>query len=268
MHEARALVKFDLPSTLVGATVKSAELSVHKKTYKEAKKLAYLSMPNEYNTNGGMSLHRVDTVWTLDDVVNAQTAYANIVGDLSKTGDISLFKDSLIDSVEYSAASTEWLTFNVTAAVAEMIADPRTNNGFIVVTHSPRCDALLTNTSVYGAGIWSWWESSEASNQELRPKLTINFASDGVGLKETTAASPLLMSHIKRGALIIDTKISGQATIELFDMSGKTVFSTNEYLNPGTTGVALPTGLGVGARLLRLTTPSVSFTTKVLLSMP
>ena len=90
-----------------------------------------------------------------------------------------------------------WEEFDVTDAVKDMFANPKTNNGFLF-----RCKETGTDLGIT-------MRSSEASQQEYRPKLTITYENTG----------------------IIQQKIQGKITpakeykVKVFNVQGKEIAS-------------------------------------------
>ena len=66
-----------------------------------------------------------------------------------------------------------WAGFDVKTAVSSMVEGSIDNNGFMIITDSPR--ALFESTDNWVGGTWSGWASSDNSTVENRPKLTITY---------------------------------------------------------------------------------------------
>ncbi len=75
--------------------------------------------------------------------------------------------------------------FDITDVVADMYSGQAENNGFMIITDSPRADQAAS--SDWWGGLWTYWHSSESSEESKRPKLTIEYTL-GTGIINAQAA--------------------------------------------------------------------------------
>lgn len=141
------IVKFDLSPIPSGANIGSATLSLY--TFKVATSCCSPFGPMAQCTK---YLYTVTGDWAENTVTwdNKPTLSSNSITQCTNT-DVPA-----------------WEEFDVTDAVKETFATPNTNNGFLF-----RCKET-------GGDLGTTMRSSEASQQEYRPKLTITYKNTGV----------------------------------------------------------------------------------------
>ncbi len=174
MHEARATIKFDFSESNTGipsdASINKAILAIYR-THEPKLNLSY-----GYDQDGQIFCNPSTVDWSTS-TEGFRTLFPQIVdGHDTRKG----------DTLNYIQNTIDWLEFDVTDIISEMIVDSSNNNGFILRGFIPGSDptswGTVGNTSVFDdpghSGINGGYASCEYNEISKRPKLTIVYDSD------------------------------------------------------------------------------------------
>lgn len=170
-----------------------------------------------------MAIHTITKAWTESDLSNALASWSSYKSSINTTEE---------SKINYVANNTVWLEFDITNAVKQMYSETLTNNGFMIITDSPRADQAAS--SDWWGGLWTYWASSENNTAKNRPKLTIEH--DGTGNNSAEAfvadiSKGLQINRLTSGQLILSNLKNGRHEISIFNISGKKVISLSKNLS-------------------------------------
>lgn len=152
---ARAVMKFDLSSIPSGVTIIDATLEIYKygnySSYTKSDVYEVYKVTKEWNENGASWIKSTSSVnW-------------DIYG-----GD---YESTALSSFSYSGSYNGWFDFSVTSALKDFIDNPSINYGLIVLVPGG-VDSVYDNQTKDQE---TYFHSSEASDESLRPKLTVTY---------------------------------------------------------------------------------------------
>lgn len=116
--------------------------------------------------------------------------------------------------------------FDLTEAIKDMHSGDLENNGFMIITNSPKSDQAASSGSWWG-GLWTYWISSENNNSANRPKLVVEYSggtSKAVKFKNVGTKS-LAIGNLTKNQLVINGEINGVSEISLYNTAGKRIVS-------------------------------------------
>lgn len=203
------VIKFDLNTIPDNVTISEATLSVYP---------FYKYYEGE---NGPKSLFRLTKDWS-ESSVNWSTPWTTKGGD---------FSTSALASSNNSSYNV-WEDYDVTSAVTDMVENGGNNYGFIF-----KFDSM---TPKKGVSIWS----SESSQEDKRPKLTITYESP-------TSIKPygFTIAHAERYNVKI-TNIQGR---EIASFETRDIKQLNKMM----------TSLSSGVHIIHITTPNQKFSKQI-----
>lgn len=218
------MISFDLSDIPQDATIASAKLEIHHSSFSTSPS-AYNTSGSIYETNGTFYIHKVTKSWTESALSSAQTAWANYNSSINTTEE---------DSFEYLANSITWAEFDLTSAISDMHSGAINNDGFMIITDSPRADQAASSN--WWGGLWTYWQSSESSNSSYRPKLIIEYSGGTdkkiVFQKETKGVS---INFTSKNKLNITDIENGLYQITVYSASGKKLVSKRQNLSSRST---------------------------------
>ncbi len=155
MKLARAVMKFDLSSIPSGVTIIGATLEIYKygnySGYTKSDVYEVYKATKEWDENGASWIKSTSSVnW-------------DIYG-----GD---YESTALSSFSYSGSYNGWFDFSVTSAIKDFIDNPSINYGLIVLVPGG-VDSVNDNQTKDQE---TYFHSSEASDESLRPKLTVTY---------------------------------------------------------------------------------------------
>ena len=148
-------MKFDLSSIPSGVTIIDATLEIYKygnySSYTKSDVYEVYKVTKEWNENGASWIKSTSSVnW-------------DIYG-----GD---YESTALSSFSYSGSYNGWFDFSVTSALKDFIDNPSINYGLIVLVPGG-VDSVYDNQTKDQE---TYFHSSEASDESLRPKLTVTY---------------------------------------------------------------------------------------------
>lgn len=148
-------MKFDLSSIPSGVTIIGATLEIYKygnySGYIKSDVYEVYKVTKEWDENGASWIKRTSSLnWDI---------YG---GDYGSTA---------LSSFSYSGSYNGWFDFSVTSAIKDFIDNPSINYGFIILIPGG-VDSVYDNQTKDQE---SYFHSSEASDESLRPKLTVTY---------------------------------------------------------------------------------------------
>lgn len=224
MHEARATVKFDLSETVsqipANATINEATLAIYRSHEPQA------NLSNGYDQDGQIFCNPSTMDWSTNT-----EGFRDLWPQIVNAHDTQLG-----DTLNYSANTIGWLEFDVTDIVEEMVTNPSENFGFLfrgfLPGSAPTTWGTIGNTAVFDtpghSGILGGYVSSESSDTENRPKLTVTFNSstavEDKSIKTTDRGISFVLSDLS-------VKISGlkesYTEISLLSINGRVLLKQN-----------------------------------------
>lgn len=170
-----------------------------------------------------MAIHTITKAWTEDGLSNAQASWSSYKSSINTPEE---------SKINYVANNTVWLEFDITNAVKQMYSGTLTNNGFMIITDSPRADQAAS--SDWWGGLWTYWASSENNTANDRPKLAIEHdgtANNSVEAFVVSISKDLQINRLTSRQLVLSNLKSGRYEISIFNISGKKVVSLSRDLS-------------------------------------
>lgn len=193
-----------------------------------------------YLTDGSYTIHKITKAW--DEVSTVKwTSHST---DFSSTEE---------DTYNFSPGSCTWADFDISDAVAKMVSGEEQNNGFVIVTHSPKAD----NSTSGWDGLWTYWASSDNSDSSIRPKLTITYEKgesviEDVIKQENAFTVSDRTIYLPNGA--------ENAVIRLSNLRGQQLFQVDHM---GSASVVLPRSITSGVYVVEVESSSFTGTKRI-----
>ncbi len=254
-HEGRALISFDLSKIPEKAKINSAKLEIKHSSFASSPS-AYRDRGSIYETDGSLLIHKVTKEWTENQLSNAQSSYRNYKSSISSSAE---------DTFEYKANTTSIATFDVTKAISDMYSKTIDNNGFMIITDSPRADQAA-NSDWWG-GLWTYWYSSENTSKKDRPKLTIEYTIENVSISTNslTKLNTVKAFFVKNVLnLNLDNSLS-KTEISLYNITGRQVFKAVKNLHEGRNTLLIGNHLSKGSYILKISNSNLNIVKNLLI---
>lgn len=240
MHEAHALISFDLSLIPKNADIVEASLVFTRIPYSSASFL-YINDPATFDRDGSYTLSMLSTSWSADIEGNkAIESWSKFDSSSNSNSEVTL-----LVTPDLSISQ-----FNVTNHISSMVSESKENYGFIVKTNY---DGPVTNG---WGGLWSSWHSSESSNQVARPKLSIQYLTNET-VENANAKTVKMFSNIKLSANkdFFNLNIQQQLNIgiKIYTISGELICSfVKKKYNAGINLIQIPENISNGMYIVRL----------------
>jgi len=189
----RAIILFDMSAVPIDTNITSATFYLYKHPFGEGTRT--------------IGLHRVNSSWGESGVSWISTGNGS---DWATAGGEFAAERSAVKDVSASS-SEDWVSWNVTRDVVNFLADPGSNNGWIVKDED--------ETAATGA---EWAFSSKESSESERPKLVLTYETAG----EENKTTPTNELPAKSTSTVELTSFSGYVTQGTIT---STVFDTEHY---------------------------------------
>jgi len=223
-REARLAVYFNLSSISQSTTITEAVFKIYKygnfSIYWNANTFYLYKMSQKWDENSAD--------WTKR---NSSANWTTAGGDFIKP-ELAAYK--------YDGNSNGWFTFKVTNAVIEMIKNPSTNYGFMVLIKDMNPGSIEEWYNVL-----TYFHSSEAADTSLTPRLIIK--KTGTAIVEKQHTNNLFQIKLIGNLVQLNLveKYSKNVKITITDIAGKTVFRQT-FEKPGNSVIIpLPFSSGV-----------------------
>ncbi len=192
LSEGRIALKFDLTSIPQGATVTKATFSFYRTTNH-----------NGYDGNGEFNICLINKDWK-----SSSATWNNLA---------SSYDEEIIASQDYSrGTNNEWFDFNVTEAVSDMVVGQSENYGFMAFVDC--------NVSGNTGGHISLIHSSEASDDDLQPKLVVEYSGTPIVSEMVkNSIAPLTISYSQTGNIQVTTNTDGKYSILFHTGNGRLI---------------------------------------------
>jgi hypothetical protein len=222
--EARLAIYFDLSSIPQNTTITEAIFKIYK----------YGNFSIYWNKNT-FYLYQLSQKW---DENGANWTKRNRSANWNTAGGDYVKPE--IATYQYDGQFNGWFTFNVTKAVNEMIKNPATNFGFMVLIKDMNPGSIDEMYNVY-----AYFHSSEAADAGLTPRLVIK--KTGTSVVEKQHANNSFQVKLIGNLLQLDLaeKYGNNVTITITDIAGKTVSRQKLEKSGNTFIIPLPFSSGV-----------------------
>ena len=117
---------------------------------------------------------------------------------------------------KFSEKSNNWEAYDVTRFIKKYYKDPSKNYGIFLYPSSDDKAGSVPNRNYY---------SSEAEDLEKRPKLTIEYETDTKIISGIKGGIPHVSFKVVDGYIILQLPDKKDITLNIFDLSGKKMFS-------------------------------------------
>lgn len=214
--------------------------------------LAGINIPaNATITEATLSLYRTDRFIVWNFQFEAMVKVFEITREwdnYDKWSTLSDGYDSLspLDSTSFLDGDYIWYDFDVTESVKRHLADPSTNNGFMFL-----CEIeILDNAS----GHISDMASSEYSTVENRPKLTITYSTDDVGIASAKESVEPLTVQASNNRIVLQGVQEKHVELNLYSLHGRKLRTLNGSIGADGLFSADLTNIASGGYILNVRT--------------
>lgn len=215
-HEKRILIKYDFSSIPSGKEIQSATLTLYCNT-------------DNASTGSTAKVYYPKADWKEDEADWFESSTGNKWN--KEGGDIGL-KALATFEIPNNAANS-FIEFDLTETVADYISGEKENRGFIILLDD------IDNLYI---------ESSEAEDESLRPKLTIDLEGTAV-VQNTAPTGAVFNTSVTEKEIRISGLSGNDASLSLFSLTGKKLYSKSVSASHA----ALSTeGIAKGAYLLQV----------------
>ncbi len=217
-------VAFDLSGIPADAVISNAELAVYKF--------------GEFMLAKGKADNKIHTI-----TAHWQESGTNWSQPWTKDGGDYVTPE--LDKYHYDGTENNvWQTFHVTATVKEFHANPDKNYGFMIISDPDNDDDIQA----------SYYHSSESSDTEKRPKLTITY-------EGTTNSAGHISKSIKQNitiqitpnSILLHLPFRGKYSVTVSDIMGREIYS--HTVKNGRARHAMPLPAASGAYIVNVCTP-------------
>lgn len=232
---SRVGIKFDFTSVdIIAEEIENATLSFYRTGpyyyYKDGEK-AGEPVP-EHDQNSRITAHVLEQNF---DFNVSDPDYYDLIAKYDSTTNIAAY--------DYVSGTVGWISFDVTDAVKNMVANSASNHGFILQNN-------MLNERLPESGIFSIFHSSEATDTTLRPKLSINDEAISISKNVTATKSGVKTYTLSVAQKTLKIKSSKQIrSIKIYDLKGTII--RNEKPN-NTKSISIK-GLGPAVYIAEIT---------------
>ncbi len=210
-------MNFDLTAIPTNADITKAELSFYRIG-------DYLG----YDMSGTYEVYLITESWS-----SSSATWENLSTSIGQ---------NTVATKNYTKGTTGWMDFDVTDATGDLVADPSTNYGFMIL--------IEFDLNSYTNGHISKIHSSESSQEDLQPKMVIEYTATPIVTDNVKMSNnQMAIQYNQSGNLQVSTKTDGKYTILFHAGNGRQIgHINNKYLQAGTNIVScsnlnLPKGL-------------------------
>jgi hypothetical protein len=195
-------LNFDLTAIPTHADVTKAEISFYRTG-------DYLG----YDMDGTYEVYLITKSWA-----SSTATWENLATSIGQTP---------VTTLAYHRGTTGWFDFDVTDAAGDLVSDPSKNYGFMIL--------IEFELNAYTNGHISLIHSSEATREDLQPKMVIDYTATPVITGRTKIKSNnMSISYKQSGALLVNTKSDGIYTILFYTGNGRLIDQIDKrYLSAG-----------------------------------
>lgn len=200
-------------------------------------KKATLSLYHEKTGTGGYievfaDVHKITSAW--DESAATWIKATSSKNWNNKAGDIS----SKISTTNFKPFETlnKWVDFDVKSAIVDFVGNPSKNFGILILISGQQAEAVFS--------------SSENSNQDYKPKLTVEYDPSAIIFNSTIQMAKLGFKVIKNSKEISISLFNTTSEISIYGLSGRNI---NNVMRKTTSGFVIPlSSLSSGIYFLRI----------------